>query len=93
MSLDPRIGLPGLLGTDYGHVMLIKIGLFLSLLALAAINRLVFTPGLSGRNPGSARSGLRWSIAIECVLGLLVILAAAKLASLPPGMHEHHHHR
>lgn len=85
-------GLPGLLGTDYGHIILVKLGLFLCLIALAAGNRFVFTSGLTNRDPALSRSRLVWSIAIECALGLLVVLAAAKLSSLPPGMHEHHHH-
>ena len=85
-------GLPGLLDTDYGHIILVKLGLFLCLLGLAAGNRFVFTSGLTSRDAASSRSRLVWSVAIECALGLLVVLAAAKLASLPPGMHEHHHH-
>ena len=33
-------GLPGLFGTGYGHIALVKLGLFVVLLALAALNRL-----------------------------------------------------
>ena len=40
-------GLPGLLGTEYGHVALVKLGLFLMLLFLAALNRFVFTERLA----------------------------------------------
>jgi putative copper resistance protein D len=84
-------GFPGLLGTDYGRVILVKLGLFLALLALAAGNRFVFTSALR-RNPELSRSRLIWSVSLECVLGLLVIVAAARLASLDPGVHGYHHH-
>ena len=40
-------GLPGLFGTGYGHVALVKLGLFVVLLALAALNRLVLTDRLA----------------------------------------------
>jgi hypothetical protein len=36
-------GPPGLFGTGYGHIAMVKLGLFVVLLALAAINRLALT--------------------------------------------------
>ncbi len=44
-------GLPGLLGTEYGHVALIKLALFLVLLVLAGLNRFVFTEHLAAGSP------------------------------------------
>ncbi len=41
-------GMPGLFGTGYGHVALVKVGLFFVLLALAALNRLALTDRLAG---------------------------------------------
>ena len=38
-----------LTATDYGHLLLVKIALFLVMLALAAVNRLWLTPGARGR--------------------------------------------
>ena len=71
---------PALVGTAYGRVALLKASLFLALLALAALNRLVFS--------ASAGAGLRRSIVCETALGVLVILAAGLLAHLTPGAHE-----
>ena len=81
-------GLAGLFGTGYGHVALVKLGLFLALLTLAAINRLVLTERLLGKTQDAGRRHIRMSIAIEAALGALVIMTAAFLASHTPGTHE-----
>lgn len=72
-------GLPGLLGTAYGRVALIKLVLFLVLLALAALNRFALT----------ARRHMRFSVTMEMAIGAIVVTAAAFLASLTPGIHHH----
>jgi mono/diheme cytochrome c family protein len=77
-------GLPGLLGTQYGHFALIKIGLFLAALALACVNRLVLTARLGN---GLGRHGLVASIAIEAVAVFCVVLAAGAMASSAPAAH------
>jgi putative copper export protein/mono/diheme cytochrome c family protein len=81
-------GLPGLFGTGYGRVALVKLGLFIVLLALAALNRLALTDRLAGPAPDATRRHMRTSIATEAVLGLLVVIAAGFLASHIPGTHE-----
>ena len=81
-------GLPGLLGTGYGHLALVKLGLFVVLLGLAALNRLSLTDRLAGTAPGAARRHMRISVAVEIVLGLFVVITAAFLASQEPGSHE-----
>ena len=81
-------GLPGLLGTTYGHVALVKVGLFLLLLTLAALNRLVLTEHLSRSSAGVTQRHMRVSIGVEMVLGAAVIITAGFLASLTPGTHE-----
>jgi putative copper export protein/mono/diheme cytochrome c family protein len=81
-------GLPGLLGTGYGQVALIKLGLFAVLLGLAALNRLALTDRLAGSAPDTARRHMRVSVALEMVLGLLVVITAGFLASHSPGTHE-----
>ena len=81
-------GLPGLFGTGYGHVALVKLGLFVVLLTLAAINRLALTDRLAGTAPDAARRHMRVSVATETVLGTLVVLTAGFLASHAPGTHE-----
>jgi mono/diheme cytochrome c family protein len=80
-------GVPGLFGTDYGRIALVKLGLFAVLLTLAAINRLALTDRLAGTAPDAARH-MRVSVATEAVLGTLVVLTAGFLASHAPGTHE-----
>jgi putative copper export protein/mono/diheme cytochrome c family protein len=79
-------GLAGLFGTSYGHVALVKLGLFVVLLALAALNRLVLTDRLA--TASDARLYMRISIAAEILLGTLVVITAGFLASRTPGSHE-----
>jgi putative copper export protein/mono/diheme cytochrome c family protein len=79
--------LPALLGTAYGHLVLLKIALFLLALTLAAVNRLWLTDRLRTGGPG-ARGHLMVSIGIETLLGLAIITAAAFLASTVPGAHQ-----
>ena len=81
-------GVPGLFGTGYGHIALVKLGLFAVLLTLAAINRLALTDRLAGTAPDAARRHMRVSVATEAVLGTLVVLTAGFLASHAPGTHE-----
>lgn len=82
-------GFPGLFGTQYGHMALIKLGLFCLALGLACINRLLLTPRLGSRHLGSglARRTLIGSIAVEVAAGLCVVLAAAAMASSAPAAH------
>ena len=81
-------GLPGLFGTGYGQIALVKLGLFFVLLALAAINRLALTDRLAETAPDAARHHMRMSVATEAVLGIFVVLTAGFLASHAPGTHE-----
>jgi putative copper resistance protein D len=89
--------------TDYGRLLLIKVALFLLMIAIAAINRQVWTPRLiqdlciaSGRE---ALSRLRRNAAIEAGLGAVIIVIVAVLGVTPPGLHQqpmpeiqHHSH-
>jgi putative copper export protein/mono/diheme cytochrome c family protein len=79
-------GLPGLFGTDYGNVALLKLTLFLALLIVAALNSLVLVPRFT--READALRRLRRNVLLEAGLGVAVIAAAATLASLPPGAHE-----
>ena len=52
--------IPALLGTDYGQLLLVKIALFLVMVATAAVNRLVLTPRLMQKSdPAAAAPPLR----------------------------------
>jgi len=81
-------GMPGLFGTGYGHVALVKLALFGVLLTLAALNRLALTDRLDGPAPDAARRDMRISIGIETVLGIAVVITAGFLATHAPGTHE-----
>ena len=78
---------PALLGTPYGHIALLKITLFVLALLLAAINRLALTDRLAAGRAG-ARRRLLVSVSVETIIGLMVIAAAALLASNVPGAHQ-----
>jgi putative copper resistance protein D len=69
-------GVAGLTGTAYGWVLLLKLTMFAVLLALAAVNRFRLTPALSRRGIQLGRRALILTIAVETVVGLLVVLAA-----------------
>jgi putative copper resistance protein D len=79
-------GLDGLLGTPYGWMVLVKITLFAVLLAFAWRNRFRLTPALTD-NAEPARRVLTQSVLRESGVGLVIVLVASVLASLPPGMH------
>lgn len=93
---------PALTGTDYGRLLLIKIALFLVMVALAAVNRQVWTPRLV-RNKNAGRDALgrlRRNAAIEAGLGAIIIIIVAVLGVTPPpalhpqampGMQHHSH--
>jgi putative copper export protein/mono/diheme cytochrome c family protein len=78
-------GLPELIGTRYGHMALLKLGLFFLALCLACVNRLVLTARLGN---GLARPALIGSIAVEAAAVFCVVFAAAAMASAPPAAHE-----
>jgi copper resistance protein D len=79
-----------LLTTDYGHVLLLKVGLFALMLAFAARNRFGLMPQLA--NPGAVPMSiaeptlvaLRRSVLCEQVLGVFVLAVANVLGALPP---------
>lgn len=79
----PLVGGPrGLVAGAYGGVVLLKAGLFVVMLGCAAANRLLFTRALAAGGAG-ARRALGRCIAVEALLGLTALLAAALLAELP----------
>jgi putative copper resistance protein D len=79
-------GVHGLIATAYGWMILVKLALFAVLIGFAWRNRFRVTPRLSGTDSLRARVALQHSIASEAGIGLLVVLAASVLASLPPAM-------
>jgi putative copper resistance protein D len=89
-------GVPALLHTDYGRLLLIKIALFLTMVAIAAVNRLRLTPQLV-QQAGIAASRealrqLRRNAAIEALTGAIVIAIVAALGTMAPAIHAAHQH-
>jgi putative copper export protein/mono/diheme cytochrome c family protein len=80
--------LPGFVGTDYGGLAVLKGLLLLALLLCAGLNRWRFMPKLMGIDAATGQSQLRRSIAIESVIGLIVLLAAGTLLTLAPAIHQ-----
>ncbi len=71
-------GLPGLFGTAYGHIALLKIALFAAMVGLAALNRFSLV---------ARKQALCVSVGIETAMGAAVLIAAAFLANDIPGAH------
>ena len=76
-------GFPGLIGTDYGHLLLLKMTFLACLLGLATRNQFVLSPRLA-----QGPAALRRSVLIEAVIGCLTLLTASVLSGLPPGAHQ-----
>jgi copper resistance protein D len=79
-----------LFGTVYGRLLLVKIALFLAMLAIAAVNRMRLTPQLvaGGAAAGPALRQLRVNALTEAVIGALILLIVAMLGTLPPGRED-----
>jgi putative copper resistance protein D len=81
-------GIPGLLGTPYGRLLLLKLALFAAMVSVAAINRQLLTPQLhAGVAPTAALRRLRRNALIETTLGLAILTIVGALGAEPPGAH------
>jgi copper resistance protein D len=78
-----------LIGTDYGRLLLVKIGLFLVMVGFATINRLRLSPRLA---TDDATSKLERNSLIEAGLGLIVLFVIGVLGTLPPAIHDYAGH-
>jgi putative copper resistance protein D len=84
-------GVPGLVGTDYGRLVLLKVALLVPVLCLAGWNRQSLLPRLSGEGATVGRPAMRrlaGFVAVEAVVGSALVVVAAVLAVTPPGRHE-----
>jgi len=77
--------IPALWTSTYGQILAAKVLFFLLMLALAAANRYVITPQLANPslNVQSQLGVLRQQVALEQVLGLIVIAIVSLLGVLP----------
>ena len=81
---------PALIGTNYGRVLLIKVGLFLGMVSVAAFNRQHLTPLLVQERNAYARERalrqLRVNSLIEVTLGVIIFGVVGVLGITPPGL-------
>ncbi|MGC1694000.1 MAG: CopD family protein, partial [Pseudolabrys sp.] len=75
-----------LVTTDYGRLLLLKVGLFAAMVYIAAANRFHFTPRLPAA--GALRALARNSMA-ETGIGLCVLLIVGVLGAMSPSGHAH----
>jgi copper resistance protein D len=81
---------PALFGTEYGRVLVAKVALFAAMLALAAANRLRWTPRLraTGGEPALALKRLRRNAIGEASLGVAVLALVGTLGVTVPALHS-----
>src|SRR5439155_18588465 len=79
--------------TEYGLMLLAKLGLFGLMLGLAAMNRFLLTPGLSNaidnRDHQKAINGLRRSLALETGSAVSILDLVEWLGTLEPPLAAH----
>ncbi len=87
-------GIAPLVGTAYGRLLLLKLGLLLFMLAFAAMNLLYLKPRLLAISPHRRRyefrdilAGLRRNTLAEAGLGLALLLMVAMLGITAPARH------
>jgi putative copper resistance protein D len=77
----------GLIETEYGRVLMLKIAIFATMLAFAAANRFWLTPRLAADRTGAALRGLTRNSLIEIALGLVIFAVVGVLGTLHPAAH------
>lgn len=78
---------PALFGTDYGRLLLTKLGLFAAMLVLAMANRGYVTPRLAAGDRAAPRR-LRRNAVLEIVAGTGVVLIVGALGVTVPASHQ-----
>jgi putative copper resistance protein D len=80
--------------TDYGRVLIVKLLLFVAMVAIGAWNLLILKPqldvvasGSSGDSQVTVLAGIRRNILIEIGLGILVVFVVCLLGIMPPASH------
>ncbi|WP_407147869.1 copper homeostasis membrane protein CopD [Bradyrhizobium sp. ORS 86] len=80
----------GLVATEYGRLLMLKIAMFAVMLAFAAANRFRLTPQLASTGKEQSAAALHRLIrnsAIETALGLGILVIVALLGTLHPATH------
>jgi len=82
--------LHGLVATEYGRLLMLKIAIFAAMLVFAAVNRFRLTPQFAAIESEQSSVALRQLIrnsAIETTLGLGILVIVGLLGTLHPGSH------
>lgn len=82
--------LHGLVATEYGRVLTLKVAMFAVMLVFAAINRFRLTPQLASFGNEQSSNALRQLIhnsAIETAFGLGILVIVAMLGTMHPAVH------
>ena len=82
--------LPALVATEYGRLLLAKLALFATMLALAAVNRWRLSPRLVAGDAAALRSLSRNAV-LETAVGIGVIAIVGVLGITIPAVHRHQH--
>jgi putative copper export protein/mono/diheme cytochrome c family protein len=79
----------GLVGTDYGQLLIAKIALFAAMVSFAAANRFRYVPRLlvSGKPQNTVFGRIERNGLIELCLGVVVLLIVGILGTMPPAVH------
>jgi copper resistance protein D len=80
--------MPALIGTDYGRLLLLKVALFVAMVAIAAVNRLRLMPRLVRADINALRPLMRNAV-IETLIGIAILLIVGVLGTLPPAEELH----
>jgi putative copper resistance protein D len=83
-------GVAALLGTPYGRLLMLKLGLLIGLVALGAVNRRRLVPALAGDGERVGRPAMRrlgWSTSVEAVGAAVLLALVAAMAATPPARH------
>jgi putative copper resistance protein D len=87
--------IPALVDTDYGRLLLIKVALFVVMVAIAAVNMLrLISRIVQDSSISVARDALRQlrrNARLEATAGAIVLGIVGLLGTLPPGSHANHH--
>jgi putative copper resistance protein D len=82
-------GMRHLVGTEYGSLVLAKVGLLVIMLGFASVNRFWLTPQLPTSQGEKTARQLCISTTAEIALGLIVVCVVAVLGQLEPAGHVH----
>ena len=77
----------GLIATDYGQLLMLKLALFAAMLMIAAVNRFWLTPLLALPSTSTPQRKLARNSMIEIALALLIFAIVGLLGTLHPATH------